>query len=98
MIRRPPRSTLFPYTTLFRSGWLYVIVAVEQHCGRTGGTRQLGVEGGGAFPILRQQPLQHKALVAPERAHLLDHRRRHLSADGGDADVAVQQRDPVVAT
>src|SRR2546430_7380843 len=25
MIRRPPRSTLFPYTTLFRSGnWLFV--------------------------------------------------------------------------
>src|SRR3990167_7050975 len=30
MIRRPPRSTLFPYTTLFRSfvifryGWLYI--------------------------------------------------------------------------
>src|SRR2546422_7362001 len=23
MIRRPPRSTLFPYTTLFRSGELY---------------------------------------------------------------------------
>src|SRR5258708_22328380 len=24
MIRRPPRSTLFPYTTLFRSdGWVY---------------------------------------------------------------------------
>src|SRR5256885_9100487 len=22
MIRRPPRSTLFPYTTLFRSHWL----------------------------------------------------------------------------
>src|SRR3712207_7340060 len=22
MIRRPPRSTLFPYTTLFRSEWL----------------------------------------------------------------------------
>src|SRR5256886_14753236 len=21
MIRRPPRATLFPYTTLFRSGW-----------------------------------------------------------------------------
>src|SRR2546430_13738257 len=24
MIRRPPRSTLFPYTTLFRSEWLEV--------------------------------------------------------------------------
>src|SRR3712207_7299328 len=23
MIRRPPRSTLFPYTTLFRSLWLW---------------------------------------------------------------------------
>src|SRR2546429_5581206 len=23
MIRRPPRSTLFPYTTLFRSHWLW---------------------------------------------------------------------------
>src|SRR3712207_9425539 len=24
MIRRPPRSTLFPYTTLFRSGVVYI--------------------------------------------------------------------------
>src|SRR3712207_8347495 len=24
MIRRPPRSTLFPYTTLFRSAWIPV--------------------------------------------------------------------------
>src|SRR2546428_1995266 len=28
MIRRPPRSTLFPYTTLFRSNWLPAIVTV----------------------------------------------------------------------
>src|SRR2546426_2370761 len=27
MIRRPPRSTLFPYTTLFRSRWI-------RHCSR----------------------------------------------------------------
>src|SRR5690349_23660432 len=32
MIRRPPRSTLFPYTTLFRSpGGLQVEIAVVQH-------------------------------------------------------------------
>src|SRR5256885_13253618 len=24
MIRRPPRSTLFPYTTLFRSAYVYI--------------------------------------------------------------------------
>src|SRR3712207_7662683 len=29
MIRRPPRSTLFPYTTLFRSGLLEALVAAE---------------------------------------------------------------------
>src|SRR2546423_14207733 len=27
MIRRPPRSTLFPYTTLFRSWWAYPAAA-----------------------------------------------------------------------
>src|SRR4051812_49586528 len=27
MIRRPPRSTLFPYTTLFRSGRLFIEIA-----------------------------------------------------------------------
>src|SRR3712207_7450314 len=29
MIRRPPRSTLFPYTTLFRSGYVTSIVRDE---------------------------------------------------------------------
>src|SRR5258707_15869080 len=29
MIRRPPRSTLFPYTTLFRSGWRRVRIGAN---------------------------------------------------------------------
>src|SRR3712207_8798387 len=29
MIRRPPRSTLFPYTTLFRSRWWGNLVPVQ---------------------------------------------------------------------
>src|SRR3712207_8821248 len=29
MIRRPPRSTLFPYTTLFRSGHKVVVQVVD---------------------------------------------------------------------
>src|SRR2546427_5843469 len=29
MIRRPPRSTLFPYTTLFRSRAVYDVIGVE---------------------------------------------------------------------
>src|SRR2546430_3703439 len=36
MIRRPPRSTLFPYTTLFRSVWESLIGRVSggEGCGR----------------------------------------------------------------
>src|SRR3712207_8685857 len=35
MIRRPPRSTLFPYTTLFRSGLREVLRGVRRdHVGR----------------------------------------------------------------
>src|SRR3712207_8554960 len=38
MIRRPPRSTLFPYTTLFRSR----ACALVRHDGRGGRTRAVG--------------------------------------------------------
>src|SRR3712207_7594130 len=31
MIRRPPRSTLFPYTTLFRSGYDGLLVDLRLH-------------------------------------------------------------------
>src|SRR6266850_6988657 len=34
MIRRPPRSTLFPYTTLFRSAQASVTNALLEHTGR----------------------------------------------------------------
>src|SRR3989475_5273624 len=34
MIRRPPRSTLFPYTTLFRSDPLVVVLAQHQDKGK----------------------------------------------------------------
>src|SRR5256885_3998610 len=40
MIRRPPRSTLFPYTTLFRSKRLSVAMAPP------GVTRQRAIQGG----------------------------------------------------
>src|SRR5690349_24806619 len=58
MIRRPPRSTLFPYTTLFRS-------VVEQLCGR----RQMievipfSLEHSDAFWRLRIKP--HPGNIVP---------------------------------
>src|SRR3712207_9037567 len=42
MIRRPPRSTLFPYTTLFRSHG--VVRRVEGVCADVTGTRPVDTE------------------------------------------------------
>src|ERR1017187_911270 len=40
MIRRPPRSTLFPYTTLFRSTHLMTKSSILRACKHTGERRQ----------------------------------------------------------
>src|SRR2546425_5035300 len=50
MIRRPPRSTLFPYTTLFRSD---DAIAELEHCAR------LGLKGVnlGVFPNGKAYPM-----------------------------------------
>src|SRR2546430_6317119 len=61
MIRRPPRSTLFPYTTLFRSGLL---------------RRYLGPTEGMTGAQIRQsvtEQLQLLGLEGEERALLLAH-------------------------
>src|SRR3712207_9303845 len=70
MIRRPPRSTLFPYTTLFRSG---------------GGGSALGQRGGAGTPgvgleavVLHVEPGGGEALEAR-----LVLRRRHVPGAPG---------------
>src|SRR3989449_8152398 len=73
MIRRPPRSTLFPYTTLFRSevtlpdGYTPVFVEAAQ------GRDRLERQGGGGFVTRRsgerftRADLERIAREAPER-------------------------------
>src|SRR5258707_2956966 len=48
MIRRPPRSTLFPYTTLFRS-----FSEARKAAPRLGRFRQAGTQHGIGFPLIR---------------------------------------------
>src|SRR2546422_4462562 len=57
MIRRPPRSTLFPYTTLFRSLLLYVLAA---GCHRGGGSATDEQE----MATPEQHPDEHAAMAA----------------------------------
>src|SRR6266700_7201165 len=44
MIRRPPRSTLFPYTTLFRSHRIQALAAL--HCTHRAQAIELGARAG----------------------------------------------------
>src|SRR2546429_8312222 len=82
MIRRPPRSTLFPYTTLFRGGeWLGEVDAARgARCGRRPADR--GSDGGwagryarGTAPA-RQSPAAH--LVEAHSPGVLPTGRRFL--------------------
>src|SRR5256885_14742246 len=67
MIRRPPRSTLFPYTTLFRSGQLFEgeqllagqehKVAAEHLTGHAVGAAELAAVGD-RDPQIPQRPRQ----------------------------------------
>src|SRR5256885_6532219 len=60
MIRRPPRSTLFPYTTLFRSGHL--------HGSEHGGFIAAPVLGqGGVQELLRSLGRHHAGGVGGQR-------------------------------
>src|ERR1035441_1190477 len=63
MIRRPPRSTLFPYTTLFRSGEfiredaLFEVAEDQrhQHAGEDAHFHRQQSEAGGEHPVEKQQ-------------------------------------------
>src|SRR5262249_56632238 len=62
----PPRSSLFPYTTLFRSAPVHALEARRQHLGRSGGQDRLA---DAAEAEHRHQPttlLQHPAVQGSE--------------------------------
>src|SRR3712207_8305590 len=57
MIRRPPRSTLFPYTTLFRS---------EGRATRAGAREPVAIRGEARPLLVAAQPVRRQAEVARE--------------------------------
>src|SRR3712207_8562825 len=60
MIRRPPRSTLFPYTTLFRSGSVGGAAGQLQRPAVAGGEGPAGDRRGGApLPGTQQRSEEH---------------------------------------
>src|SRR2546426_11921552 len=77
MIRRPPRSTLFPYTTLFRSQLQYQ-AALEQYRRQQGGAR-----------LSREEEQQVQNQVADQfiQKILLDHAFRRLGITVSDDEI-----------
>src|SRR3712207_8338749 len=79
MIRRPPRSTLFPYTTLFRSGRGQDGQVRREHRGREGGCGALRQER-------RQDVVFAEPLLA---AHRLDRKSTRLNSSHANISYAV---------
>src|SRR5689334_24550321 len=84
MIRRPPRSTLFPYTTLFRS---FRQTAAGGRASATGGSdksaqppRQCGESGGGTK--------RHRAVV-PRQCLCQDRKSTRLNSSHSSISYAV---------
>src|SRR2546425_12339294 len=78
MIRRPPRSTLFPYTTLFRS--VIVVVGDQDHVDR----RQRVERDAGRHPARSEEhtsELQSLAYLVCRL--LLEKKKKHLDTPGG---------------
>src|SRR5690242_15321490 len=59
MIRRPPRSTLFPYTTLFRSGGLALITARASLAVTVGPMVAVGFGAALAMPAMTAAVIEH---------------------------------------
>src|SRR3712207_8920245 len=84
MIRRPPRSTLFPYTTLFRSG-LLVLVGGGVGGGlrgaggddQRGGREHGGPEETGGLLVFMEYPSDDVLQIG--RAHVLNSSHANIS-------------------
>src|SRR3712207_8406719 len=92
MIRRPPRSTLFPYTTLFRSGADQLVHELgELLRGRVAvGVADLD-HGVGAAGVVHVQPhvVGRVVLVDPRADPLLDRKSTRLNSSHANISYAV---------
>src|SRR3712207_8083487 len=80
MIRRPPRSTLFPYTTLFRS---------RRHPGQRAGDGGRGRRAEGAGGALRPPPAESLEGRSVPRQLLRDRKSTRLNSSHANISYAV---------
>src|SRR2546427_8541690 len=91
MIRRPPRSTLFPYTTLFRSITDYLTRVVQPKLSAVSGVQRADILGNRTFAMrIWLKPDQMAARgVSPSDVHDALSKNNYLSALGSTKGSAV---------
>src|SRR3712207_8960466 len=83
MIRRPPRSTLFPYTTLFRSDARRQVVVADQD------VLQVGIAGRPVDgPVHREVPAHQLGPVDLGDVQLLDVDRKSTRLNSSHANIS----------
>src|SRR2546429_8380582 len=91
MIRRPPRSTLFPYTTLFRSTIFSTRALVASKCSTLSFPCALGSTARAAISRFRRKNLKEQFAqreFLPARRQLWETRNRPLSGSGRQRDAS----------
>src|SRR3712207_8391350 len=86
MIRRPPRSTLFPYTTLFRSAPLPTHPVAAGRLGRAHPVRPARVHGRPGRPLL---PGNVRGLITRHRPIRRDRKSTRLNSSHANISYAV---------
>src|SRR3712207_7122632 len=66
MIRRPPRSTLFPYTTLFRSGTEGIVVYAKGFLGGAHGANEFRFM---STEVSRERPVKDRKSTRLNSSH-----------------------------
>src|SRR3712207_7364068 len=80
MIRRPPRSTLFPYTTLFRSDQPLFVVHLRDEAERAVvGARGLALAADVGHPVRRPQVLEDRRRTADRKSTRLNSSHANIS-------------------
>src|SRR5688572_32223275 len=88
MLRRPPRSTLFPYTTLFRSrDRLLGRVGRDDHLGEDAGDRARG--GGVELAVHRDDAAECRGRIAGQRLLIGDRKSTRLNSSHSQISYAV---------
>src|SRR3712207_6850862 len=87
MIRRPPRSTLFPYTTLFRSLHDLAVPVDGEPVAERGGDRRPHAVGGGQLLLARRHDPVEAAEVPGQR--LRDRKSTRLNSSHANISYAV---------